>query len=188
MVKYLAGLVRPPVEGGNEVDWASVEAAHPHGFPSDYRLFMEVYGQGCFDDFLGVEPPVQEVYPLDVGATILGRTADAFETAEASEYDEPELLVAWGLTTESDLLCWRTDSVDPEKWTVVLSRRQYHSWEHFDCGMVEFLCRYAERDLSEIWTFRGLGYAGCRFVHDRDLKEAILCGKDPWEREPLPGI
>ncbi|MCX5395802.1 SMI1/KNR4 family protein [Streptomyces sp. NBC_00102] len=186
-MKRLKGSVAPPAQGGNQVDWDSAETENGHGFPSDYRLFMEVYGQGCFDDFLGVEPPVQEVYPLDEGATIRGRTADALETAEATEYHEPELLIAWGLTTESDLLCWRTDSADPEKWTVVLWRRQYDSWEHFECGMVEFLCRYAERDLPEIWTL-DLAYDGCRFVHDRDLKRAILSEIDPWEREPLPGI
>ncbi|NEC85947.1 hypothetical protein [Streptomyces sp. SID12501] len=159
---------------------------YSHGFPDDYREFMGIYGQGFFDDFLGVEPPTQDVYPLEVSATVRGRTADARFTGEECEYDRPDLLIAWGLTVDSDLLCWRADSPDPNMWTTVLWRRQWLSWEQFDCGMTEFLCRYATRDLPDVWTF-DLPYDGCRFVHDRDYKRLRALKIDPWGPEPVAG-
>lgn len=185
-MQRLTSLVPPPAQGGNNVNWAALSTEYPHGFPDDYRLFMEVYGQGLFDDFLAVEPPVQEVYPLDAGATVRGRTADAQYTAEEDDYDRPDLLIAWGMTLDSDLLCWRADSTDPNEWTVVLWRRQYLSWERFDDGMVQFLCRYAARDLPDVWTF-DLQYDGCRFVHDRDRKRLRALKIDPWGPVPVTG-
>jgi hypothetical protein len=189
-LRRLMSVVAPPAHGGNTVDWEGLTADYPHNFPDDYRAFMRVYGQGMFDNFLCVEPPTQEVYLQDLGATIRGRTADAQYTGEEEEYDEPEQLIGWGLTVDSDLLCWRADSPDPNQWSTVIWRRQWsapEAWARFDCGMVELLCRYAERDLPEHWTF-DLPYEGCRFVHDRDRKRLRSLKIDPWAAEPVADI
>ncbi|MFD1663205.1 hypothetical protein ACFSL4_34850 [Streptomyces caeni] len=186
----LISLVAPPARGGNTVEWRSLSERYPRGFPDDYKEFMRVYGQGLFDDFLVVCPPVQEVYPNDPGATVEGVTGDAELTAEEEEYDRPELLIGWGRTTEADLLCWRADSPDPNNWGTVIWRRHWAApecWSYFDCGMVELLCRYAARDLPEHWTF-DLPYAGARFIHDRDDSRFMDLGINPWGAEALPEL
>ncbi|MFE2432928.1 hypothetical protein ACFXJ5_40295 [Streptomyces sp. NPDC059373] len=111
-------------------------------------------------------------------------------TGEEEEYNEPEQLIGWGLTVDSDLLCWRAHSPDPNQWSTVIWRHQWlapEAWARFDCGMVELLCRYAERDLPEHWTF-DLPYEGCRFVHDRDRKRLRSLKIDPWAAEPVADI
>lgn len=178
----LTSLVAPPAGGGNDVDWDSLAERYPRGFPDDYQQFMRVYGQGMFDDFLGVYPPVQEVYPNDPDSTVEGLTADAEFTAEEEEYDEPGLLIGWGLTSEADLLCWRADSPDPNDWGTVIWRRQWAApecWSPFDCGMVELLGRYAARALPEQWEF-DLPYTGARFLHDRDIARFRRLKINPW--------
>ncbi|MFE0629800.1 hypothetical protein ACFW3D_22900 [Streptomyces sp. NPDC058864] len=184
----LMSLVTAPAKGGNTVDWDGLAKRYPRGFPDDYKQFMRVYGQGVFDGHLGVIPPVQEVYRK--GSTIEEDTATAEFTAEELEYEEPELLVAWGYTVDADLLCWRADSPDPNNWTTVIWRRHWATpdcWAHFDCGMVELLCRYAARDLPEHWTF-DLPYSGARFLHDRDHSRFIGLGVDPWGAETPPEL
>ncbi|MFE2432930.1 hypothetical protein ACFXJ5_40305 [Streptomyces sp. NPDC059373] len=185
-LRRLMSLVEPPVRGGNTVDWVGLVAEYPHGFPDDYRAFMRVYGQGMFDDFVSVVPPIQEVYLHDLDATVRGRTADAQFTGVEEEYDEPNLLIGWGLTVDSDLLCWRADSADPNQWSTVIWRRQWSapgSWVRFDCGMVELLCRYAERRIPHFWI-EDLPYEGSRFVHSRELMEFDSRDMDPWAAEP----
>jgi hypothetical protein len=172
------------------VDWDSLSARYPRGFPDDYKEFMRVYGQGLFDDFLFVCPPIEEVYPNDPGATVEGVTGTAELTGEEEEYDAPELLIGWGGTVEADLLCWRADSPDPNNWGTVIWRRQWAApecWSHFDCGMVELLCRYAARDLPEHWTFE-LPYTGARFFHDRDARRFRELGIKPWGAEAPPAL
>jgi hypothetical protein len=146
---------------------------------------MRVYGEGLFDNFLGVNPPASEVYPNDPGADVEGITGNAELTAEELEYDTPELLIGWGSTVEADLLCWRADSPDLNKWGTVIWRRHWavpECWSHFDCGMVELLCRCAGRDITEHWTF-DLRYTGARFLHARDDRRFMLLGLDPWGAE-----
>ncbi|MFJ9909190.1 hypothetical protein ACIRVK_41275 [Streptomyces sp. NPDC101152] len=182
----LTSLVAPPAGGGNTVDWDSLTERYPRGFSDDYKQFVRVYGQGVFDDFLSVCPPIQEVYPNDPRADVEGVTGDAELTAEEEEYDAPELLIGWGWTSEADLLCWRADSPDPNSWGTVIWCRHWAApecWSHFDCGMVELLCRFAARDLPEHWSFE-LPYAGARFFHDRDIARFRRLKIKPWDAEP----
>ncbi|MBK6010280.1 hypothetical protein [Streptomyces sp. MBT53] len=182
----LASLAGPPSAGGDVLDWNGLSGRYPRGFPDDYKEFMRVYGQGLFDDFLGVVPPVSEVYPNDPGANVEGITVTAELTGEEEDYDAPELLVGWGYTAEADLLCWRADSPDPDEWGTVIWRRQWavpECWSHFDCGMVELLRRFAAREISEDWTLDDLCYAGSRFFHDRDVRRSIQLRIDLWDTE-----
>ncbi|MGX9884494.1 hypothetical protein [Streptomyces sp. NPDC002276] len=88
-------------------------------------------------------------------------------------------MIGWGSTVEADLLCWRADSPDSNKWGTVIWRRHWampECWSHFDCGMVELLCRFAAREISEDWAFDDLRYTGSRFLHDRDDRRYTRLG------------
>lgn len=187
----LTSLVAPPAAGGDTFDWAVLSERYPRGFPDDYKEFMRIYGPGLFDDFLSVAPPVHAVYPDDPSADVEGVTGDAELTAEEEGYDAPELLIGWGSTVEADLLCWRADSPDPNRWTTVIWRRHRANpqcWSHFGHGMVELLCRFADRDIDEHWRTFDLRYSGARFFHDRDLKRYRQARIDPWGPEAPPNL
>ncbi|MFD0279517.1 hypothetical protein ACFVHB_37275 [Kitasatospora sp. NPDC127111] len=185
-IRCLQTLVAPPASGGNATDWSRMTAEYDHGFPDDYRAFMQVYGEGTFDDFLYVDAPVSEVYtnppfPMKEG------TDTACFTAEEEDFDEPELLIAWGGTVDADLLCWYASDPDPNRWTTVIWRRHWaspESWMRFDCGMGELLRRYAEREIPHFWI-SDLRYQGSRFVHSRDQRRWRRMGLDPWAVNPL---
>ncbi|MFC1420212.1 SMI1/KNR4 family protein [Streptacidiphilus cavernicola] len=188
-MQRLTVLVPPPTAGGNSVDWAAASSTYEHAFPDDYRQFMASYGQGSFDNFLTVYPPMQEVYPNDRSATVLGLTADARSTGEEEDFAVPEQLIGWGLTQDSDLLCWRSVDQDPNRWTTVIWRRQWappDSWMEFDCGMVELLVRYVDRQI-EYFSVPGLPYRGSRFLHTRDAQRFRRMRIDPWGPEPVAG-
>lgn len=167
-LKQLIELMPPPESGGNVIDWEIVERSYDHAFPADYREFMATYGEGRVDDFLSIYPPISEVYRNDSG-TVARITSDARLTGENEDYDKPQLLVAWGITVESDLVCWRTEGADPNQWPIVLWRR--HSlppecWVTFGGNMVEFMERFAKRNIM-YFDFSEMN-ENARFVHERD--------------------
>ncbi|MFF4342244.1 hypothetical protein ACFY00_20220 [Kitasatospora sp. NPDC001540] len=136
LVRGLRPLVAPPAGGGNAIDWSRTTAEYGHGFPDDYRAFMQVYGEGTFDGFLYVTPPVSEVYP-NPPFPVREETDTACHTAEEEDFDEPDLLIAWGGTVDADLLCWYACDPDPNRWTTVVFRRHWappECWTRFDCG------------------------------------------------------
>ncbi|GAA2789617.1 hypothetical protein GCM10010441_13450 [Kitasatospora paracochleata] len=185
-IRGLRALVAPPIGGGNAIDWSHMTVEYDHGFPDDYQAFMQVYGEGTFDNFLYVNPPVSEVYP-DPSSAVSGSTATARYTGEEEEFGEPELLIAWGGTVDADLLCWYASDPDPNRWTTVIWRRQWaapESWVRFDCGMVELLCRYVQHEIPHFWI-DDLRYEGSRFVHSRDARRWRRLRLDPWGAEPL---
>jgi hypothetical protein len=179
-------LVSPPASGGNVIDWPQMAVEYDHGFPDDYRAFMEAYGEGTFDGFLHVVPPVSEVYS-DPSALVSGGTDTARFTAEMEDFEEPDLLVAWGGSADADLLCWHASDPDPNRWTTVIWRRHWaepECWMRFDCGMVELLRRYLQHEIPKFWI-SDLSYEASRFVHSRDERRWRLMGLDPWGAEPL---
>jgi hypothetical protein len=185
VVRQFRALVAPPVDGGNTIDWTQIVEDYGHAFPDDYRVFMEVYGEGTFDDFLSVKPPVSEVYIPS--SPVREETDNARYTAEMEDFDEPGLLIAWGVTVDSDLLCWYASDPDPNRWTTVIWRRHWadpECWMRFDCGMVELLRRYVQHEIPHFWI-SDLRYEGSRFLHERDVRRWLRMSLDLWAAEPL---
>ncbi|WP_269856960.1 restriction endonuclease-related protein [Streptomyces sp. RPT161] len=81
VVRGLRALVAPPISGGNIIDWTQM-VDYGHGFPDDYRVYMEVYGEGI--EVYIPSSPVRE------------ETDNARYTAEMGDFDEPDMLIARG--------------------------------------------------------------------------------------------
>jgi hypothetical protein len=168
-VRRLSELMPPPEAGGSVIDWERAEKSYGYSFPDDYREFMAIYGEGRIDDFLSIYTPISEVY-VNGSGTVAAITGDARLTGESEDYDSPRLLVAWGITVGSDLVCWRAEGADPNTWPIVLWGR--HSlppecWMTFDGNMVEFVERFARRDIP-YFDFSEMSEIAPRFVHARD--------------------
>ncbi|WUH95302.1 hypothetical protein OG900_37525 [Streptomyces sp. NBC_00433] len=204
VLKNLLQLVAPPTATNYAVDWRRVAHEYRHGFPRDYVEYADRYGEGVFDGFLNVFLPFSETYLNDPSSEVRGITADvrlscliARLTGEVAGvrsgvrdvYCEPDELVGWGLTVESDVLCWRMTDSDPDRWTTVVWRRQVPppaSWIELDFGMGELLSCWAGDDIPGFGVSQlGRPYRGSRFLRFGDERRMRAQGMDPWGPDPV---
>lgn len=183
--------IMPPHEGaGMTIDWAAAERAWGMRFPADYRAFMSVYGPGIIEDYLIVMAPEVAETGRPTGAmgkeTLTAR--DEWDLSPRPEGVSPDSqrLVTWGLDAGADLLCWLMDGPDPDQWPVAMYRRGKDTWELYQCGMVEFLCRIFAADFEdhplsgvELW-----GVANPRFLTRAEERRIKALGQDPWAEAP----
>lgn len=190
-VAALRSVLAPDAGADEGVDWEALSAAWGLCFPSDYLAFMEVYGAGGISDSLEVLRPLgpdrmdadgmasetvnaRDQWPLD-------STADGASTTGS--------VLAWGVTTAADVLCWLTSPADPDRWPVAVLRPSLVSrWTVHPVGMAEFLRRllvggFDSCPVSDTTLWRaGAG----RFLHWREEERLLAEGIDPWTGEPDP--
>ncbi len=116
---------------------------------------MEVYGPGGIDDFLSIVPPESRDAESDPS---IGGMACETATAELLWTEVPKedglagaepLVIAWGVDSGADSLCWDASGDDPAAWPVLVCKRGDGMWRRYDCGMVEFLLRVLRADFDE---------------------------------------
>ncbi|MEV1166994.1 SMI1/KNR4 family protein [Nonomuraea sp. NPDC049784] len=135
-----------------EIDWSAAEMRWGTRFPRDYMAFMSIYGAGAFDAADGrgggvilMPLPKESIYLDD--ETFEDETQNARATWEMLGGQEgldidPDDILAWGVTSGPDILCWLTTDPDPDEWPVlVCGRHTDEDFTLFPCGMVEFLRR-----------------------------------------------
>lgn len=127
-------------------DWTKVEAELRSHLPSDYKAFVEVYGPGAVDEFLWVYH-MAPTYPN----LLLTREAPADlvglrDLREAGVkyiwyplFPEEGGLFPWGRTFDGDSLFWRTESDNPDQWSVVVKESRGPEWDEYPGTMTEFL-------------------------------------------------
>ncbi|WP_141689468.1 SMI1/KNR4 family protein [Streptomyces sp. DI166] len=177
---------------GDVVDWAAVEAGWETSFPRDFKEFMAEYGAGAIDDYLTVLLAEPRGGFAD-GPAYMGM-ADESRNAEdlwPPGYGKPRL-IAWGLDSSADILCWRADGDDPDRWPVVVWSRGGGRWAEYPGGMAEFLCRVfrAEFDRCPLGDSALWGAAAPRFLHNDEERRLWDSGIDPWtgEADPFAGM
>ena len=160
-------------------------------FPTDYRQFMEVYGHGAIDGRLIIDRPEPKDAQSDRISGILIETSTA-ETlwTEVPKEDrlagvEP-LLIAWGVSSDADSLCFDANSDDPDTWPVLVCCRAAGLWYRYDCGMVEFLLRVLRADFDENPLTGGelWGAMTAKFLTSSEKNRLWAAGIDPWTGEP----
>ncbi|MEU5402212.1 hypothetical protein ABZ348_23285 [Streptomyces sp. NPDC005963] len=121
------------------VDWPATEAALGTPLPSDYKEIVEVFGPGCFDDYLDLLVPGTRSSNI-----LLWFQNDAVHAAELWEpysvYPTPGGLLRWGASEQEITFVWQTGAPDPDDWRVLVEFH-FDEWERYDCGMGEFLVR-----------------------------------------------
>ncbi|QNE73528.1 hypothetical protein F0344_01900 [Streptomyces finlayi] len=191
-LEALRQLMPPTAESDTSVDWTRMSESWRKEFPSDFRHFIAVYGAGAIENFLEVLKP--EPRGAEPGPdAMLMETANA-ESAWAREPKSVELLdttpalIAWGVDSSSDLLCWDASDDNPELWPVLVRSRGDDLWSRYDCGMVEFLVRVMRADfahcpLSDVSLW---GVDQAAFLNQREEQRLLKAGLDPWTGEPDP--
>ncbi|MBF6051696.1 hypothetical protein AF335_25990 [Streptomyces eurocidicus] len=178
----------PHANAGESVDWAAAGRIWGTTFPRDYVTFMAEYGEGTISDFLYVLQPLPSPYWTDPDTGMRAETANAGELLMGVPRPPgsaltPDRLIAWGVTSGPDLLCWLTSDPDPDRWpVVVLGRDTPEPATVHDCGMAEFLRRlflagFGKCPLSgtRLW-----GEHAPKFLHCREERRIWDAGIDPW--------
>ncbi|MFD0075022.1 hypothetical protein ACFVIY_21590 [Streptomyces sp. NPDC127166] len=187
--EVLRRLVPPPDEGGAPVDWDRMGTSWGRGFPADYRQFIQAYGPGSIQAYLVIQQPEYKgAEPASPFGGMLLETVNA-EDAWARDKKSPELdgadpvLITWGVTGSSDLLCWDASGDDPDAWPVLVRNRDDDLWRRYDCGMVEFLVRVLRGEFDEcpLGDLALWGRPSALFLGDDEQRRLWSQGIDPWE-------
>jgi hypothetical protein len=119
--------------------------------PPDFRAFAEAYPRLEFDDFLLVhlpEPGNESSFIATVrgAAKVVRHLSESGDAKGYVPFPEPGGLLEWGSSNEGDSFYWRTWSVSPAEWPVVVSGRN-DDWSEYAIGAVDFLAAIYRRDL-----------------------------------------
>ncbi|MEV6977399.1 SMI1/KNR4 family protein [Kitasatospora sp. NPDC093806] len=182
--------VLPPDHGADErVDWTAAEARWGTRFPRDYTAFMSVYGGGSTGELVVLAPLPKEGVRW---------SPDAFaEETENVRYTwemlggqdgldlDPAHLLAWGVTSGADILCWLTTDPDPDRWPVLVCGR--HTREDFTLypyGMADFLRGLLLDEFDPYPISVDLRGRAIRYVHTLEQQRRWDAGLDPHSGEP----
>ncbi|MFD7098498.1 SMI1/KNR4 family protein, partial [Streptomyces xanthophaeus] len=149
-------LIRKEGSPGQPVDWDAAEALIGHGFPSDYRQFVERLGGGSLEGCLDVRLPLAETDADDGGNRICRIPQEVRADPLTNRWSDPaaaathriEDMLIWGESSGADTLCWITTGTDPNKWPVAVYNRGNLAWSVYDCGLTEFILRILQAEFD----------------------------------------
>ncbi|MEU0245245.1 SMI1/KNR4 family protein [Streptomyces sp. NPDC006235] len=187
--------VMPPTAASDtRMDWDRVARSWGKQFPPDYRRFLDVYGAGSVEACLAVLAPYSKGESSAPGSDAMAEeTANAKgawgripKAPEAAGLDPA--LIAWGVSSAADILCWDTSTEDPVTWPLLVYNRDDNLWRRYDCGVVEFFVRVirAEFDDCPLGDLSFWGTDSALFLNEAEQRRRLAQGLDPWTGEPDP--
>ncbi|MGW9136522.1 SMI1/KNR4 family protein [Streptomyces sp. NPDC055681] len=191
-IDLLTRLMPPHPGAGDTVDWDSVERSWGTRFPGDYKELIAHYGAGAISDYLGFVLPESRAEkggePAFQGMEAETLNALDYWRGKAPGKSGRDQVIAWGVDSSADILCWRVTGDNPDAWPIVVWNQDDVIWREYSCGVVEFLCRVLEAEFDEC-PLGGLtlwGNASPRFLHRDEEQRLRASGLDPWTGEPDP--
>ncbi|MEU6587277.1 hypothetical protein [Nocardia sp. NPDC046763] len=168
----------PPLPPVIPPPWTEVEHAMGLALPSDYRDFIDLYGDGRINATLSVFFPARRSGYRRSLTVLADNTAGLRANGFFDEFACPSIdsdrstdLLLWGQTLAGDLLFWSATSEDPNEWTtrVFLQRTGVRDcWRHFDGGMAEFIVGGIDGSLATAAELIGPRSGGPRWTRLRD--------------------
>lgn len=145
----LIDLMEPPsdVVTSQSNDWGKILSLFGSSLPSDYMWFINTYGNGRINNFLYVLNPFAQNESVNLttkSMTILSSLRVIKQEFGPKEipyplFFEPGGLLPWGIDDNGDSFFWLTNSMNPDKWTVVIGDSKANEWEEYDTSMTSFL-------------------------------------------------
>ncbi|WP_344626158.1 hypothetical protein [Kitasatospora arboriphila] len=121
--------------GRSQVNWESVERKLSLRLPQDYKLLVEAFGAGIFDDNLGLCAPGPGGLDLDLIVADRAQFSDP-----APSEGRTARLLQWA-TADEHSFCWLVEDPDPEAWPVYARSDKWDPWKRFDYSSTEFIHR-----------------------------------------------
>jgi len=190
----LQQLMPPPSDSDLIVQWDALSRSWGRAFPSDYQRFMTVYGAGSIQNFLAIVRPEPRQAPIDPASGGMAQETATAELLWSQVRRSPELadatpfLIAWGVSSGADSLCWDASEDDPDRWPVLIVKRDDAIWRRYECGTVEFLARTLQADFdkcpvsgTDMW-----GIESALFLTLDEQRRRLRRGIDPWTGKPDP--
>ncbi|MBY8860397.1 SMI1/KNR4 family protein [Nocardia sp. CA2R105] len=216
-VSRLRGIMAPsPLPEAVPPPWDDIESACGVRLPSDYRDFIDYYGNGRVGELYVLYPASRRING-EVRLTSLIDNARDLVANEVFDYDddgnplagypEPGGLLQWGGSTNGDMFFWVTEGEDPDGWTVLAHLHGPGIWARYDGNMADFLTglvtgeyRYARSVLGSLvgharWTMIsdwGHRYGGPprASLHGGDDRAGVQVSAGsplPWDRVDISG-
>lgn len=152
LLKVLSPPARP-AEGGRNLDWASIANLFGKPLPTDYIMFVELYGSGQVGGWLSVFNPFSKNSNLSLTGQFFRILANVSLSKEQFPEScpfpllfEPGGLFPWGISIDGDIFCWQTKGVSG-LWTVVVLGR-HSDPEVFQYPFSEFLAKCITSEIS----------------------------------------
>jgi hypothetical protein len=152
-------------------DWLAAEKRLGIALPSDYKAYVDRYGDGELAGFIRVQNPFPN---LADWLACLERYLEADREARENcpeEYagpifPEPGGRLPWGGTTNGDVVWWLTAGA-PDKWTVIVWETRGPEHQHFNLSAVELLVGWVTGTLDvRVSTDHFIKQAGPTFMPD----------------------
>lgn len=179
-VDDLIGLAPPPVrriDAGSPGQWGEVEHALGIALPEDYKLIINAYGTGGFNDLFYLFNPFSGVEGMNLlnqarwrEARLEGSHLESYEGAKAvfpdlcpfATFPDPGGLLPAGGDTNGGRAFWLTGG-QPDEWPLVFYPHGFHPVERHDTPLVDFLVLWLSGELPDCF-----GGAGKHFVNRTD--------------------
>ncbi|KRQ28150.1 hypothetical protein AOT85_06825 [Mycobacteroides sp. H054] len=172
-IERLTSVVTPPSGLWNYViDWQAAESALGVGLPDDYKLIVELYQWGGFDDDLGIwVPPEMAPHP---GADIVKRGPEiggeverdwtyleynpwmlpGATTVNASDLGlaRPVKALGWGGDSSGATGYWLITGADPNRWPVLYAWWRGATYQLHPAGLAAFLTTKCSGEYGDDWN------------------------------------
>ena len=151
-VEQLSSLIPPPHQPQyvpTSKDWQKFIEVNGVDVPPEFRTLVNVYGVGCFDNFLWLYSPITPNQYLNICEKTKLRASkfDVYRRAGLNVpfviYPESKGVMIWGGTDNGDALCWKTAEATGE---VVINQGSLHEWEDTHMAIPEFLLKLFRRE------------------------------------------
>jgi hypothetical protein len=149
----LSALCPPPSSGPAGQSLMLIEEELEHQLPADYRKLMEVYGPGCFDEFMWLYRNFPENGNLDIrhrtqkARRVFSGSASSnlnimLDGLEATRQD----VISWGGTNNGDLCIWVAVG-SSDQWPIIVVDAREDIYLKFRGSVTEFLLAFLRRNM-----------------------------------------
>ena len=131
--------------------WEEVENKLGLTFPEDYKMFIDLYGEGGINEFLWILSPFCENENLNsmekfklMQDAYISMKSEFPEQFSFDFYNGKSGLFPWGITDNGDELFWNFKGDTLE---IVVYESRYESNMSYIMGMEEFLCKLLKKEI-----------------------------------------